>query len=501
VLDAENCYRVVQSKDARFDGWFVTAVTSTGIYCRPSCPAVTPKRVNVVFHPSAAAAHRAGFRACKRCRPDAAPGSPHWNTRADLVGRAMRLIADGVVDREGVSGLAARLGYSERQIHRQLMAEVGAGAQALARAQRAQTARVLLETSELPVSQVAFAAGFASLRQYNDTVRAIFATTPTGLRAAASSRQPAVAAGTLTVRLPYRTPLDLTSLLAFLQARTVPGIEECDGPSYRRTLRLPFGWGIVSLQAGMGRGPAHVSCTLQLEDLRDVSAAVQRCRRLLDLDADPAAVDDHLRSDPWFAPLVTRSPGHRSPGTVDVEELAIRAVLGQQASLATTRTWAARLVTALGSPLPAPSGSLSRLFPTIEALAAADPSLLPVPNPQRRALHTLAEAATDGRLPLHTGGDWDHTSAALLALPGIDTWTASYVRMRALGDPDVFLAGDTGRRHPPAQSHQSTRIGEAGQRAQRWSPWRSYATHHLWAAVAPPTHLPTRPLSDEEEVA
>ena len=277
LADEETCYRAVQSRDARFDGWFFTAVTTTGIYCRPSCPATTPKRGNVRFFASAAAAQGAGFRACKRCRPDATPGSPEWDLRADLVGRAMRLIADGIVDREGVAGLAARLGYSERHLSRQLTAELGAGPIALARAQRAQTARVLLETTELPVTDVAFAAGFASIRQFNDTVRTVFAVTPTELRR--SRRGPTAApAGAIALRLPYRAPLDLDALLRFLGARAVPGVEHYADGVYSRSLRLPHNPGVVELSAGA----EGVSCVLRLTDVRDLAAAVQRCRRTHD---------------------------------------------------------------------------------------------------------------------------------------------------------------------------------------------------------------------------
>ena len=480
VMDAEQCYRVVQSRDPRFDGWFFTAVTSTGIYCRPSCPAVTPKRFNVVFHPSAAAAQGAGFRACKRCRPDAAPGSPQWNGRADLVGRAMRLIADGLVDRDGVAGLASRLGYSERQLHRALVAEVGAGPQALARAQRAQTARLLLETTDLPVSQVALAAGFSSLRQYNDTIRAVFASTPTGLRSAPNRSTPA-APGMIALRLPYREPMELAALLAFLGARAVPGVEEYDGRSYRRTLRLPHGAGIAALQPSSASS-AHVSCTLWLEDLRDLAAAVQRCRRLLDLDADPLAVDAHLGADALLEPLIIKAPGRRSAGTVDGDELAVRAVLGQQVSLGAARTLAARLTTRFGTPLPAPSGALTHLFPAMDTLAGIEPAQLPMPRSRATALLALAREVAGGGLRLDPGVDRTETERRLLRLPGIGAWTAGYIRMRALGDPDAFLATDLGLRRAVARIEPSVDAGEIVGRAHRWSPWRAYAMHHLWAS-------------------
>ncbi|HET9255098.1 MAG TPA: DNA-3-methyladenine glycosylase 2 family protein, partial [Pseudonocardiaceae bacterium] len=317
--DVERCVRAVRSRDARFDGWFFTGVITTGIYCRPSCPVVPPRAENMRFYPSAAAAQQAGFRACKRCRPDASPGSPQWNERADLVARAMRLIADGVVDRDGVPGLAARLGYSIRQIERQLLAELGVGPLALARAQRAQTARLLIETSPLPMSDVAFAAGFASVRSFNDTVREVFALTPSELRARAARRHPPATPGSLVLRLPFRAPLCPDNLFGHLVATAIPGVEEWHAGAYRHTLRLPHGYGVAALRPL----PDHVECRLTLTDLRDLSTAIARCRWLLDLDADPAAVDELLRADPALAPLVDKGPGRRVPRTVDGAEFAV----------------------------------------------------------------------------------------------------------------------------------------------------------------------------------
>ena len=522
LLDTDLCYCAAQSRDSRFDGWFFTAVTSTGIYCRPSCPAVTPKRVNVRFYPSAAAAQAAGFRACKRCRPDASPGSPEWNTRADLVGRAMRLIGDGVVDREGVAGLARRLGFSERHVHRQLVAEVGAGPIAVARAQRAQTARVLLETTDLPIGDVAFAAGFASIRQFNDTVREVFAVTPTELRR--GRRDDAVAApGTISVRLPYRPPLDLAGLFRFLEVRAVAGIDEVDRGVYRRGLTLPRGAGLVELSAGTpgaasrragrrdgrapadpgwGRGtaaaglpapgrrdgraaadPGWVRCVLRLADVRDLPAAVQRCRRLLDLDADPVAVAAALREDPLLGPLVARSPGRRVPGHVDGAELAVRAVIGQQVSVAAARTLAGRLAAAHGVPLETPAGTVTRLFPTPVALADADLADLGVPGSRRRALAGLAASLNAGDLVLDPGADRERTRRALLDLPGIGPWTAAYVLMRAVGDPDTFLPTDVGVRDALTGLGADPTPRAAAELAERWRPWRSYALMHLWGSL------------------
>ncbi|HYV14864.1 MAG TPA: AlkA N-terminal domain-containing protein [Conexibacter sp.] len=495
IEDFEQCYRAVRSKDARFDGWFVTAVTSTGIYCRPSCPAMTPKPANVRFLPSAAAAQRAGFRACKRCRPDASPGSPEWNVRADVVGRAMRLVADGCVEREGVAGLARRLGYSERHLNRQLVAELGAGPLALARAQRAQTARLLIETTTLPFTELAFAAGFPSIRQFNETVREVFATTPTELRRAAAGRDgrrtngasangSAPGATVLSLRLRYRAPLDAPGLLGFLGTRAVPGVEAIDGDAYRRVLTLPHGLGIAELAPATDGD--HIRCTLRLADLRDLAAAVQRCRRLLDLDADPVAVAEVLGADPLLAALVAHGRagwGLRVPGAVDGAELAVRAVLGQQISVAGARTLAGRLTTALGEPLPAPDGTLTHAFPTAAALAAADPTALPLTRARAFSLVTLCGALAGGDLTLDPGADRAATRERLLTLPGIGPWTIEYVAMRALGDPDAFPATDLGIRKAVEQLGHHDDGPAVTALAERWRPWRAYAVQHLWASL------------------
>jgi len=500
----EQRYQAAVSKDPRFDGVFFIAVTSTGIYCRPSCPAITPKRENMRFYRSAAAAQEAGFRACKRCRPDASPGSPEWNTRADVVGRAMRLIADGAVDRAGVRGLADRLGYTERQVHRLITAELGAGPLAIARAQRAQTARVLAETTTLPFSDMAFAAGFASIRQFNATVREVFAMTPTQLRwRAAGARRPGppVQPGLIRLRLPYRAPIDLGRIIGYLGARAVAGVECVADGRYRRTIALPNGTGILSLgpaaAAGPGSGPAFVECELQLEDLRDLTAAVQRCRRLLDLDADPEAVTGYLSADPVLGPLAASNPGRRSPGHVDGDELALRAVLGQQVSVAAARRLGARLVAAYGKPLSRPDGSLTHCFPTAETLACADPATLAMPRARALALTGLAAALASGELSLDPGADRDRAGAQLLGMRGIGPWTASYIRMRALSDPDAFLPADVGVLSalaglgavPPGAGAARAGAARAGAAraaaalADGWRPWRSYAVHHLWALL------------------
>jgi AraC family transcriptional regulator of adaptative response / DNA-3-methyladenine glycosylase II len=489
-MDDDSRYEAVRSRDERFDGVFFVAVVSTGIYCRPSCPAVTPKRENVRFHPSAAAAQAAGFRACRRCRPDSVPGSAEWNARADAVGRAMRMIDDGVVDREGVAGLARRLGYSARQVQRQLTAELGAGPVALARAQRAHTARILLQTTELPVTEIAFASGFASVRQFNDTVRTAYARTPSELRAAArrsrtGSRSGPVRdrPGGIPLRLACRGPYEARQVFDFLQLRAIPGIEEVRGRpgerAYRRSLALPHGPGVAEVDESAGKAGARwLPCRLHLADLRDLTTAVQRIRRLFDLDADPYAVAERLGADPALGPLVAAHPGLRSPGAAEPEELAVRAVLGQQVTVAAARTLAARLVAAYGKPLPAPDGGLTHLFPEPAALAEAPLAELGMPAARRETIRTLCAALADGAVVLSPGADREEAERGLLGLRGIGPWTAGYVRMRALSDPDVFLPGDAGLRHG------LNLLGSTPGAAERWRPWRSYAVHLLWLAAA-----------------
>ncbi|OBI32343.1 DNA-3-methyladenine glycosylase [Mycobacterium sp. E1386] len=487
--DFERCYRAVQSKDARFDGWFVTAVLTTGIYCRPSCPVRPPFARNVRFYPTAAAAQRAGFRACKRCRPDASPGSPEWNVRGDVVARTMRLIADGTVDREGVGGLAAHLGYTTRQLERLLQAEVGAGPLALARAQRAQTARLLVETTNLPFGDIAFASGFSSIRQFNDTVRAVFDNAPTELRRRAAdpsgaAKLGAASAGTVSLRLPVRTPFAYEGVFGHLAAGTVPGCEEVRDGAYRRSLRLPFGSGVAALTPAVD----HVRCVLTLDDFRDLTTAIARCRRLLDLDADPEAVDGALAGDPYLAPVVAKAPGQRIPRTVDEAELAVRAVLGQQVSTKAARTHAGRLVAAYGEPVADPDGGLTHTFPSAEQLAEIDPVHLAVPEARRRTLNALVARLVDGSIVLDSGSDWEAARRQLLDVPGVGPWTAEVIAMRGLGDPDAFPATDLGLRL--AAKELGLPSGERALVAHgvQWRPWRSYATQYLWTTLEHPVN-------------
>ncbi|GAA3872333.1 AlkA N-terminal domain-containing protein [Saccharothrix violaceirubra] len=416
LVDDERAYRAVAARDARFDGCFILAVRTTRIYCRPSCPAVTPKRRNAEFYPTAAAAQSAGYRACRRCLPDAVPGSPEWNLRADLAARAMRLISDGVVEREGVSGLASRLGYSERHLTRVLTAELGAGPLALARAHRAHSARLLIETTDLSFADVAFAAGFASVRQFNDTIRAVFASTPSAMRA----RRCAVGApGRIVLRLPYRPPFDFAGLLEVFAVEAIPGVEHVTWSSYARSLRLPHGEGTVLLEPSDG----HVRCSLRLTDLRDLGSAVSRVRRLLDLDADPQAVDSFLSADPALRPSVLARPGVRLPGSVDGAETLLR-LLGHRRA---------------GEPLRVPDGEVTHLYP--------EPAAVDSP---------VARALADGGLVVDVGCDQAELEARLTAFPGVGADIARQVVVRVLGAPDVPSTTDNAA----------------------WRPWRSYAALH-----------------------
>ncbi|MET0929463.1 MAG: AlkA N-terminal domain-containing protein [Aeromicrobium sp.] len=471
--DHERCYRAVQARDPRFDGVFYTAVSTTGIYCRPSCPAVTPKPGNVTFHATAASAQDAGYRACRRCRPDTTPGSPEWNVRADAVGRAMRLIGDGVVEREGVDGLADRLGYSQRHLTRMLTQELGAGPLALARSNRSHAARVLIETTDMPMSDIAFAAGFSSIRQFNDSVRQTYALTPTQMR----GRRSSIPTGRITVRLAVRRPFHADALLDFLAAHVLPGVEIVDDRTYARVLRLPHGLGVMALTLR----DDHVACELELADLRDTAVAIGRARRMLDLDADPVAIDAVLVDDPVLAGLVEAAPGLRVPSHVDGFEVAVRTIVGQQVSVAGANTVLGRHVPTRGTPVDfglATLHGLTHAFPAPEAFADADPAEMGMPQSRARTIIHLARAVADGTLDLDPGVDRDATRDQLLAMRGIGPWTADYIVMRALAHPDILLTTDLVLRR------ELDRRGLTTDDTDRWRPWRSYAGMHLWRATA-----------------
>lgn len=502
-LDPAVAYRAVSGRDPRFDGRLYLGVTSTGVYCRPSCPARTPRPENCRYYRSAAAAVAAGFRACRRCRPDALPGSREWDARADLAAQALRGIAQGVVDEVGVDGLAQRLHVSARHLQRVVVAEVGAGPAQLARSRRAQLARHLIDETGLPMSDVAFAAGFASVRQFNDVMRAAFGAAPRDLRrarragtavtsasravgrAGADDRTPVEAAG-LSLHLRHREPFDAAAWFAHVERRAVPGLEDAERGADLRVTRLvaaPHGPAQVTVR--LEPAGRRVDVDLRLASLADLSRTVTAVRRWLDLDADPALVAVALSEDPALAPLVAARPGLRVPGTVDGYELAVRAVLGQQVSTAAARTFAERMVATHGEPGP---GGL-RTFPGPEVLLAAGPDALRaigLTGSRSTTVLAVAEAVADGLL-LDPTADRAATRAALLALPGVGPWTAEYVALRALADPDAFPDGDLVLRREVgvlAAAQRTPDAREVRARAAAWRPWRGYAAQHLWTAAS-----------------
>ena len=391
----------------------------------------------------------------------------------------MRLIADGVIDRDGVPGLARKLAVSERHLNRLLVAELGASPIALARAQRAQTARILIETTTMPFGEVALGAGFSSIRQFNDTIKAVFAGSPSDLRRARVGSATRSSGATVSVRLPFRRPYDATSILGFLGDRAITGVESWDGVVYRRTLRLPGGNGVIALCAQ----PDHIACEVRLDDLSDLQAALQRSRRLLDLDADPTSIDAALGADEVLRSLVAQRAGLRSPGIVDGTEALVRAIVGQQVSVAGARTVLGRLTATLGAPLPEQDGELVAVFPTPQALADAPDAALPMPGARRAALREACRRVAVGQIVLDAGTDREAVRQGLVAVTGIGPWTAEYVAMRALGDPDAFPATDLGLRHALSRLGLTATPRQVVNLAAAWRPWRAYAVHHLWNSL------------------
>lgn len=498
----EERYRAICARDSRFNGHFFFGVTTTGIYCRPSCPARTPKPSNVRFFLTAAAAHEAGFRACKRCLPDSTPESPQWNIRRDITGRAMRLIADGVVDREGVEGLATRLGYTSRHVHRLLRAELGAGPQALARARRAQSARLLLVSTGLSMADVAFASGFGSVRQFNETIAAVYGLSPRDLRATARSTEasPRATSDRITLRivLPVRRPFDARGIIEFLGARAIPGVESFSVDDahlrYARTFRLPGGPGAFEIVANAVTG--ELNARLELGVLSDVVPAVSRIRRLLDLDADPIAIDEALVEHPLLAASVQATPGIRLPGAVDPEEMVVRALVGQQISVRAATSHLGRLAEVLGSGYESSIEGLTTLFPTSRQIAEGLPlpdntdkeRPLRLPAQSINAIRAICRRMAGGELEIHAGLDPERLRESLLEQPRIGPWSASYIAMRVLGDPDMWPVGDVAllagaKRLGIIPEDIPTSMGHRvlAEKAGEWAPWRSYAALHIWS--------------------
>ncbi len=478
TLDADTCYRASSARDARFDGLFFVGVRTTGIYCRPVCPARTPRRDRCVFFARAAEAEREGFRACFRCRPELAPGSGRADSVPRLVSAALARIEGGFLDEASVEELAAGLGVSSRHMRRAVAAELGLSPVELAQSRRMALATQLVQDSGLPMAQVAFAAGFASLRRFSALFRARFGRPPAAVRRKdGSGAEP----GALMLRLDFRPPLDWDSMLDFLACRATLGVEAVRGGAYRRTVRLGArtGWVAVTRDRQCAALRAEVSLSLA----GALMPLVARLRGLFDLDARPDAVASHLGRDRLLARAVRRREGLRVPGSFDGFETAMRVVLGQQVSVRAATTVSGRLAAALGEPIETPFGDLSRLAPVPEAVAQAGEGRLAglgMPGARARTLVALAREVAQGRLSLERQPGSEEAVARLRALPGIGDWTAQVVAMRALGDPDAFPAGDLGVRK--ALGGASPRQAEA--RAERWRPWRAYATMLLWSTLA-----------------
>jgi AraC family transcriptional regulator of adaptative response / DNA-3-methyladenine glycosylase II len=477
VLPADVCYRALRSRDARFDGRFFTGVASTGVYCRPICPARTPLLRNCRFFPSAAAAAQAGFRPCRRCRPEAAPGSPAWQGASAAVTRALRLIGEGALDHDGVDALAARVGAGSRHLRRLFEQHVGAPPLAVAQTRRVHFAKRLLDESALPITAIAHAAGFASLRRFNAAMKETFAAAPRELR---RRRAPHERCASLTLRLAARPPFDGRALLAYLALRELPGVEEVGADLYRRSVEVGGERGVIAV--ALDREACGVRLTLPAALVPEAARIAARVRRLFDLDADPAPIHAHLRADPALAARLRSRRGLRVPGAWSGFELAVRAVLGQQVSVAGARTLAGRLASVHGTRLAAADGRIERVFPDAGTLAAADLSGLGLPRARREALAGLARAVASGALDLEGGQAPEEVRRRLLALPGVGPWTAEYVALRALGEPDALPAGDLGLRRALGSPGQPVAARDLEQRAKDWRPWRSYAAVLLWSS-------------------
>ena len=467
------------SRDARFDGRFFVGVRTTGIYCRPICPAPAPLEKNVRYFASAAAAADAGLRPCLRCRPESAPGPPAWTGTSATLSRALRLIGDGALDDRSVDDLAARLGVTARHVRRLFLSHLGATPLDVARMRRAQFAKKLIDETNLPFADVALASGFGSIRRFNGVIHATHARTPTALRARRARREVlADVPGEHVLRLAFRAPLDWPALLGFLRGRATPGVEVVDAQSYRRLVAVGESVGEIDVRRA-AQGDV-LEARLRGCEPRALLPIVERIRRVLDLDADPASINAHLRSDPMLAPLVRRHPGLRVPGAWDGFEVAVRAILGQQVSVKAATTLAGRLASQFGTRVEGFAG-LTHLSPTPAQLADAGIEKTGVVSARARAIRHLACAVADGTIRLDGAhADLETALDALRALPGIGDWTAQYIAMRAFSEPDAFPSGDLVLRRVMGLKSQR----DMTQRAEAWRPWRAYAAMHLWRGSA-----------------
>jgi AraC family transcriptional regulator, regulatory protein of adaptative response / DNA-3-methyladenine glycosylase II len=468
-LDRHTCDRARRSRDARFDGRFFIAVTSTGIYCRPICPARAPKDDHIRYYPTAAAAEAAGFRPCLRCRPEASPGTPAWFGTSGIVSRALRLISEGALDEEGVDRLADRVGVTARHLRRLFLQHLGAAPLDVALTRRVHFAKKLLDETALTISEVAFASGFGSLRRFNGQIRRTFKRTPTELRRLAR-KSIGADSQCYRFRLAYRPPYDWDAMLAFLRSRATPGVELVDTHRYRRTIQIDGVHGALDVSHLGARSALEVD--VRFADSRALLRIVERVRRVFDLGADPVVINEHLGGDPVLGPLLAEHPGIRVPGAWDGFELAVRAILDRAAPVG-AMVMAGRLASMFGSPVEYGAG-LERLFPTASALATAAIEQAGVSTSRANTIRTLARCVVEGTIAFDGCLDPRAALSSLREVPGIDRWTAEYIAMRAFGEPDAFPAGS------------------ADERSNEWRPWRAYAA--MLSAFAPARSGGTRHL-------
>jgi len=492
TIDHRACERARKTRDARFDGLFFTAVTSTGIYCRPTCPAPSPKAHNIRYYDSAAAAAAAGFRPCLRCRPEAAPGSPLHRAKSELVAGALRLIEQGALDAGSLPQLAARVGVGERHLRRVFAEELGASPLDVAATRRLLFAKQLLGETMLPMTTIAQAAGYASLRRFNTAVSAAYGKPPSALRkirtaaaakrsgASPNSESPLPNPSPITLRLPYRAPYDFAHLAEFYARRAIPGVERVEVGEYRRSFVLDDvpGWFAVAPIAG----DSALALRVHHPKASALAALAARVKRMFDADADPRALASVFRRSELLAPLIRRWPGQRLPGAWEGFELAVRAVLGQQVSVAAARTLAARVAATYGTSFaPGEAVGLHALFPTPQRLVDAELEALGITRARAATIRGLARAVLDGQVQFRAEQSLAAFERALVALPGIGPWTAHYIAMRALTQPDAFPAADLVLRRAAGQGRMlSTR--ELESLSEAWRPWRAYAVMLLWRA-------------------
>ncbi len=467
-LEPKRCYRALRARDPRFDGRFFTAVVSTGIFCRPTCPARTPKFDNCAFYPSAASAHAAGFRPCLRCRPEVAPGLAGWRGTANTVRRALALITEGALAEGSVDALAERLGVSSRHLRRLFDEQIGTSPSDVARAHRLLFAKKLLSETTLPVSEVAFAAGFGSVRRFNTVIKNTYGRAPRELRNGSLDPDPRI-----RLKLPFKPPYDWGAMLHYLRGRAIDGMEVVEGETYRRS----FESGIVEISPG---GDGFLWGALELADTHAMASIVGRLRRLFDLDADIVRIEQHLASSPLLSAVVARRPGLRVPGAWDGFETAIRAILGQQITVEAARQLAGKLVARYGTPLARPGAGLVCAFPRPEALLGNDVGTLGMPASRARTISALSEAVIADPDFLAPVSDLEGNLKRLQSLPGVGPWTAHYIAIRVLGETDAFPASDVGLLRGATKGGRRPAPEELAALAEAWRPWRAYAAQHLW---------------------